>query len=340
MVRTLVVTLVFLVSLTIAVPAAAQGGDGSLSGSVKDSQGGALPGVTVTATSPVLFTPSVTVTDASGNYRLTNLPPGTFTVTAELPGFSAHPRQGVLLRAGSNFQVDIVMEVGALAETITVAGETPMLEVSQTRQRADHRCRVPERSARRRREILERLPDADARRDLAAAQRRQRPPELLRQRGRASGCGDADGRLVCRQLQRLQHQSHRPELRSDPGYGGQDRRRRCRLADGLRAGHQHGRARAAATSSAARRSTATSRFPGTRTTSARARPRPGRSTSTTSRSAAPSGATRCGSSERSGTPTTRAAPAARRSCSRLTTRSSPANRWTTTRSRATSRGAR
>ena len=70
MVRTLVVTLVFLVSLTTAVPAAAQGGDGSLSGSVKDSQGGALPGVTVTATSPVLFGPSVTVTDASGNYRL------------------------------------------------------------------------------------------------------------------------------------------------------------------------------------------------------------------------------------------------------------------------------
>jgi Carboxypeptidase regulatory-like domain len=131
MVRTLVVTLVFLMSLRTAAPAAAQGGDGALSGSVKDSQGGALPGVTVTATSPVLFSPSVTVTDASGNYRLINLPPGTFKVTADLPGFAARPREGVLLRAGSNFQVDIVMEVGSLSETITVAGETPMLEVSK-----------------------------------------------------------------------------------------------------------------------------------------------------------------------------------------------------------------
>ena len=124
-------TLVFLVNLSTAAPAIAQGGDGAFSGSVKDSQGGALPGVTVTATSPVLFSPSATVTDASGNYRLTNLPPGTYTVSVELSGFAAHPRQGVLLRAGSNFQVDIVMEVGSLSETITVSGEVPMLEVSK-----------------------------------------------------------------------------------------------------------------------------------------------------------------------------------------------------------------
>jgi hypothetical protein len=131
MVRPLVVSFVLLLSLTTAPRATAQGGDGALSGSVKDSQGGALPGVTVTATSPVLFAPSVTVTDASGNYRLINLPPGTFKVTAELTGFASHPRESILLRAGSNFQVDIVMEVGSLAETITVSGEVPMLEVSK-----------------------------------------------------------------------------------------------------------------------------------------------------------------------------------------------------------------
>ncbi len=131
MTRRLAVSWVLLFSLATAAEVAAQGGDGALRGSVKDSQGGALPGVTVTATSPVLFGPSVTITDGSGNYRLINLPPGTFTVTAELAGFAAHPREGILLRAGSNFQVDIVMEVGSLAETITVSGEVPMLEVSK-----------------------------------------------------------------------------------------------------------------------------------------------------------------------------------------------------------------
>ena len=55
----------------------AQGGDGSLRGTVKDEQGAAMPGVTVTATSPALLTPSVAVTDDEGSYRVINLPPGT-----------------------------------------------------------------------------------------------------------------------------------------------------------------------------------------------------------------------------------------------------------------------
>jgi hypothetical protein len=87
--------------VTILVTAShvwAQGGDGSLRGTVRDSQGGALPGVTVTATSDVLLSPRVTVTDTAGEYRLINLPPGTFTVTAQLSGFSVSRREGVLRR--------------------------------------------------------------------------------------------------------------------------------------------------------------------------------------------------------------------------------------------------
>src|SRR3989449_1949224 len=124
-------SLILLMSLSTAEVVAAQGGDGSLRGTVKDSQGGALPGVTITATSEVLLSPSVAVTDGSGNYRLINLPPGTFTVTAQLAGFSIPRHEGILLRAGSNFQVDITMEIGALAETVTVSGDAPMLEVSK-----------------------------------------------------------------------------------------------------------------------------------------------------------------------------------------------------------------
>ncbi len=118
---------VVMVSLAIPATVAAQGGDGSLRGTVTDNQEGAMPGVTVTATSPALLTPSVAISDAGGNYRLVNLPPGTYTLTAELAGFSVFRRQDILLRAGANFQVDITMALGSLEETITVSGDSPMI---------------------------------------------------------------------------------------------------------------------------------------------------------------------------------------------------------------------
>lgn len=113
------------------LPVAAQTTGSSLRGYVKDEQGGALPGVTVVATSPDMISPASGVTDHEGYYRLINLPPGTYTVTAELAGFAVFKREDVLLRAAVNFQVDITMKIGTLSETITVSGESPMLEVSK-----------------------------------------------------------------------------------------------------------------------------------------------------------------------------------------------------------------
>src|SRR5437773_12462524 len=78
----------------IAATAAAQTGQGSLRGYVKDEQGGALPGVTVTAKSPALIQATTAVSDAEGYYRLLNLPPGTYTLTAELAGFAAFRQIG------------------------------------------------------------------------------------------------------------------------------------------------------------------------------------------------------------------------------------------------------
>ncbi|MGE5245954.1 MAG: TonB-dependent receptor domain-containing protein [Betaproteobacteria bacterium] len=126
--------ILFTVTLTlgfVASTALAQTGQGSLRGYVKDEQGGALPGVSVTATSPALIQPATGVSDANGYYRLINLPPGTYAVTAELTGFATFKREGVLLRGGANFQVDVTMKIGSLSETITVSGESPMLEVSK-----------------------------------------------------------------------------------------------------------------------------------------------------------------------------------------------------------------
>lgn len=127
--RTLVAVLTTVVLAAGAGLAEAQ--SGSLRGYVRDEQGGALPGVTVTATSPDIISPATGVTDAEGYYRLLNLPPAEYSITAELAGFATFKREGIVLRAGATFQVDLELKVGTLEETITVSGDSPMLEVSK-----------------------------------------------------------------------------------------------------------------------------------------------------------------------------------------------------------------
>src|SRR5262245_37622287 len=106
--RTLLVSLAATLLLAGA-DASAQSGDGSLRGFVKDEQAAVLPGVTVTATSPALLRPVNAVTDASGYYRLLNLPPGTYALSAELQGFSTFRREGLIMRAGLTLTVDVDM---------------------------------------------------------------------------------------------------------------------------------------------------------------------------------------------------------------------------------------
>jgi hypothetical protein len=122
-------TLLTLVVLIVPGMASGQTGQGSLRGYVRDAQGGALPGVTITATSPDVLRPIVVVTNEEGYYRLINLPPSTYSLSAELTGFSSFKRDGILLRAGATFAVDIELSLGTLQETITVSGDSPMVEV-------------------------------------------------------------------------------------------------------------------------------------------------------------------------------------------------------------------
>src|SRR5918999_289583 len=105
---------VIVLSLVLPTSLLAQTNQGSLRGYVKDTQGGALPGVTVTAAGSEVLRPVTAVTSEDGYYRLLNLPPGTYTVTAELTGFSTFRREGILLRGGANFQVDIELTIGNL----------------------------------------------------------------------------------------------------------------------------------------------------------------------------------------------------------------------------------
>jgi carboxypeptidase family protein len=114
---------------------------GSIAGVVKDASGAVLPGVTVEAASPALIeqTRSV-VTDGSGQYKIVDLRPGTYSVTFALPGFSTVKREGVELSGAFTATVNADLRVGAVEETITVSGETPIVDVqSTTRQQVlDH----------------------------------------------------------------------------------------------------------------------------------------------------------------------------------------------------------
>ncbi len=101
---------------------------GSVRGYVRDITGAVLPGVTVTATSPTVPGVFLATSDGEGYYRLLELPPGAYSLTFELDGFTRLAREGVVVRAGTNIPVDVSMGVGALADTVEVKAETPMLE--------------------------------------------------------------------------------------------------------------------------------------------------------------------------------------------------------------------
>jgi hypothetical protein len=130
--RPSVVPLLIVVLFCATAASAQSTAEGTIRGHVNDQQGGALPGVAISAASPTVAGSFQAVTDGEGNYRLLNLRPGTYTVTAELSGFSKFSRENVVIRAGLNLVVDVVLAVGTVAETVTVSGESPMLETAKT----------------------------------------------------------------------------------------------------------------------------------------------------------------------------------------------------------------
>jgi hypothetical protein len=113
-------------------PVSAQSG-ASITGVVKDTSGAVLPGVMVEASSPALLEKVRTgVTDGSGQYRITELLPGAYTVTFTLTGFSTFKREGLDVSGSFTTTVNAELKVGSVSETITVAGETPIVDVQNT----------------------------------------------------------------------------------------------------------------------------------------------------------------------------------------------------------------
>ncbi|HEY3045733.1 MAG TPA: TonB-dependent receptor, partial [Vicinamibacterales bacterium] len=106
----------------------------SLTGVVRDSSGGVLPGVTVEAASPVLIEKvRSAVTDNAGLYRIVDLRPGTYTMTFTLPGFATVRREGLELAGSITLTIPAEMRVGSLQESITVTGATPVVDVQNVR---------------------------------------------------------------------------------------------------------------------------------------------------------------------------------------------------------------
>ena len=106
----------------------------SLAGTIRDASGAVLPGVTVEAASPVLIEKvRSAVSDGTGQYRITELQPGLYTVTFTLPGFSTVQRPDVQVSGVGVITVNADLRVGAIEETITVTGETPIVDVQSAR---------------------------------------------------------------------------------------------------------------------------------------------------------------------------------------------------------------
>ena len=123
--------LVLVLILLIPVPAAAQS---TITGIVTDTSGAVLPGVTVEAASDALIEKVRTdVTDASGQYRILDLRPGTYRISFQLTGFNTFVRDSLVLPADFISTVNAELRVGTLEETVTVTGESPIVDVQSTR---------------------------------------------------------------------------------------------------------------------------------------------------------------------------------------------------------------
>ena len=128
----------------------------TIAGVIRDASAAVLPGVTVEASSPVLIEKTRTVvSDGTGQHRITDLLPGTYSVTFTLTGFSSVKRDGVEVSGSGVITVNADLRVGALEETLTVTGSSPIVDTQSvggkwfsTTKRSAH-CRRRAATARR-----------------------------------------------------------------------------------------------------------------------------------------------------------------------------------------------
>ena len=120
---------VVLLSVGLATSAAAQRTTGQIIGKVADESGSVLPGVTVTLRGAGVAGAPTVVTSDTGVYRFPVLPPGTYNLEYAIAGFGTVKREEIPVTVGSTVELNVSMKVGALEESITVSGESPVVNV-------------------------------------------------------------------------------------------------------------------------------------------------------------------------------------------------------------------
>ncbi len=116
--------------LFVSASALAQQTTGNVIGRILDDQGGAIPGASITAANPATGFTRDAVSDAEGVYRLNALPVGRYDLNIQLPGFTSIDQKGVIVNVGQTITLDFRLKVAALAETVTVTGESPLIQAS------------------------------------------------------------------------------------------------------------------------------------------------------------------------------------------------------------------
>jgi len=125
-------TLAALVVLA-SFPVHAQGGRSEVTGTITDSAGAVMPGVTITATNEGTGLERTTVTGDEGRYTIPSLLPGTYTIKADLAGFQSARHTGVVLNVGQEATLNLTMEIAGVAETLTVTAQAPLVESTSSR---------------------------------------------------------------------------------------------------------------------------------------------------------------------------------------------------------------
>jgi Carboxypeptidase regulatory-like domain/TonB dependent receptor len=116
--------------LLLSMPAAAQDFRGAITGTVTDSTGAVLPGVTITVTNVGTNVETTTVTDSGGQYQVRYLISGTYSVEGKLEGLKTVIRRGITVRVGDSLKLDLTMEAGAVSETVVVTASAPLLDTT------------------------------------------------------------------------------------------------------------------------------------------------------------------------------------------------------------------
>src|SRR6478736_3721454 len=117
----------------LALSASTASAQSIIAGVARDTSGAVLPGVTVEASSDVLIEKSRSVTtDGDGRYSIVDLRPGTYEVVFTLPGFSTFKRSEVIVPSNVTVPINAEMKVGSLEETVTVSGQSPVVDVQNT----------------------------------------------------------------------------------------------------------------------------------------------------------------------------------------------------------------